>query len=86
MSIKFSQPIPKLKRITNRTAFIKELVKNKKVLHGGCVDSGILEERFEKNDLLHSAITESATETIGVDVDCEGIAKMKELGFYKRNL
>jgi SAM-dependent methyltransferase len=81
MAIKFSHKIPKLKRVSNRSRYIEELVKDKKVLHGGCVDSGLLEERLETGLLLHSIISKEASEAIGVDVDKDGIEKMKSMGF-----
>jgi len=81
MGLKFSDRIPHLRVIRNREFFLAELVKDKVVLHGGCVDSGIFEERVEKNELLHNIITEKAKEVIGVDNNAEGIMKMKEWGY-----
>ena len=81
MPIKFSQKVPPLTIIRSREKFILDLIKNKSVLHGGCVDSGILEERIQKGQLFHSYIEKHAKSVIGVDNDKAGIDKMREFGF-----
>jgi len=54
------------------------------VLHLGCVDSGLLEERFAAGRFLHSALADVSDEIWGVDLDWEGIDRLKREGF--RNL
>lgn len=79
--MKFSHSIPSLQRITNRHKFLAAYVEGKKVLHGGCVDSGLLDQRLDRSELLHQVLTDHASEVVGVDVDGPGIKKMKALGY-----
>ncbi|HXB05998.1 MAG TPA: hypothetical protein VNW04_02750, partial [Puia sp.] len=79
--LKFSYKFPKLKVIKNREMWLKEYVTGKTVLHGGCVDSDLLEERKESRLFLHDILGQSAALLVGVDVDREGIEKMTRLGY-----
>jgi hypothetical protein len=79
--VKFSYKFPKLKVINNREQFLKEYVAGKSVLHGGCVDSDLLEERKESQLFLHDILGQSAGKLVGVDVDRQGIEKMLQLGY-----
>jgi len=81
MGLKFTHKIPRLRVLTNRDKYLVDAVKGKKVLHGGCVDSGLLHERLGEEELLHKALTSSAKELVGVDVDEEGINNLRDLGF-----
>lgn len=81
MSVKFSYKFPRLKVIKDREKFLQEYVAGKTVLHGGCVDSGVLEERKETRLLLHDILGQSAKKLVGVDVDQPGIEKMVALGY-----
>jgi SAM-dependent methyltransferase len=81
MSLKFSHKFPKLKVITNRERFLRDYAKGKVVLHGGCVDSGLFEERKTSKLLLHDLLGESAKKLVGVDVDKNGIEEMVRLGY-----
>jgi len=67
--------------IRDREKFLEELVKGKVVLHGGCVDSGVLMERINAGEFLHDRLLKTAHRVIGVDLNCEGIELMKELGY-----
>lgn len=78
--MKFSRKIPRLTRLSDREAFLVELVRGKSVLHGGCVDSGVLEERLKTGQLLHARLANAASRLVGVDVDREGIERMKQVG------
>jgi len=79
--VKFSYKFPKLKVINNREQFLKEYVAGKSVLHAGCVDSDLLEERKESQLFLHDILGQSAGKLVGVDVDRQGIEKMLQLGY-----
>lgn len=81
MSLKFSHRFPKLNVITDRERFLQEYAKGKVVLHGGCVDSGLFEERKTSKILLHDLLGESAKKLVGVDVDKKGIEEMINLGY-----
>ncbi len=80
MEMKFSRKIPHLTRLSDRDSFLIDMVRGKKVLHGGCVDSGVLEERLATGELLHQRLGKSASHLVGVDVDGEGIRKMQQIG------
>jgi len=65
-----------------RVELIKNLCINKKVIHVGCVDHlPLIEDKIGKNTWLHKIITDVSTETIGIDINKEGIdylsAKLK---------
>ena len=68
-------------RIVNREAFLIDAARGKKVMHLGCVDSGLLEARIEKEDLLHSKLARSSAELWGMDLDAEGIERLRSLGY-----
>ncbi len=52
----------------------------KRVLHVGCVDSGLLAQRFRTGELLHQRLAGVAAELWGADSDCEGIAFLQGQG------
>ncbi|CCE24385.1 protein of unknown function [Methylotuvimicrobium alcaliphilum 20Z] len=51
------------------------------MLHIGCVDAGLMEEQFKKNELLHQKLDEVTTLLYGVDIDMDGISFLQEKGF-----
>jgi SAM-dependent methyltransferase len=81
MSLKFSHKFPRLKVIKDRAEFLKEYVAGKYVLHGGCVDAGLLDERRESKLLLHDILGQTARRLVGVDVDKPGVDKMIQQGY-----
>jgi 2-polyprenyl-3-methyl-5-hydroxy-6-metoxy-1,4-benzoquinol methylase len=68
-------------RIVNREAFLIDSARGKKVMHLGCVDSGLLEARIEKEDLLHAKLARSSAELWGIDLDASGIERLRSLGY-----
>ena len=64
----------------NRHAVILERCAGKRVLHVGCVDSGLLEERYPRGTLLHIRLAEVAGELWGIDIDQEGLNWLREKG------
>lgn len=60
----------KINFIKDRNKYIQELMKNKTVLHYGCIDYGI-----DPNQSLHKYIEKTAKETIGVEIDQNAIEK-----------
>ena len=46
-----------------------------------CVSSGLLEERAGSGTLLHQRLAAAAGAIVGVDIDAQGIARLKDLGF-----
>lgn len=67
-------------RIVQRETHILELARGRSVLHLGCVDHGLLEERLGSNDLLHAQLVTVAHHVVGVDLNREGIDRLNALG------
>ena len=74
---------PRKDFIHRRTEFLTHFVKEKKIIHVGCVDHlPLIEEKIENNIWLHKLLTDSAQKCIGIDINGEGIHYVKEkLGF-----
>lgn len=77
--MKFEHILPKT-RIVDRTQFLLKMAKNKRVLHLGCVDTGLLDEKLLEDNLLHTKLLRVSKETYGVDIDKKGFNKLKSLG------
>ncbi len=73
--------LPKVPLLTNRQDIILEYCNNKRVLHLGCVDTGLLEERFERGVLMHQKLADVSDELWGFDINEEGIHFLEERGF-----
>ncbi len=61
-----------------------QLVKEKKVIHLGCVDHNVetVKHKIKRKKWLHSRLCKSATRCHGIDIEKKGIAYIKEkLGF-----
>jgi hypothetical protein len=62
----YFQPIP------NRIQFLTEIVRNKKVLHLGCLDHlPLIDDKIKRNQWLHKELTAVAAICLGVDIDKE---------------
>ncbi|HVA01371.1 MAG TPA: methyltransferase domain-containing protein [Terriglobia bacterium] len=73
--------LPKVEVVHGRRSVVLERCHDKRVLHLGCVDAGLLEERFARGELMHQQLASVATELWGADVDKEGIAFLRAKGF-----
>lgn len=62
----------------DRDNTIVELCRSKNVVHFGCVDYPLLEERIRSGQLLHLKLMSSASRIWGVDLDADGITKLSE--------
>ncbi len=74
------------KTISDRFPVIEPYIRGKSVMDLGCVDSRKArhdaEARFEyKANLLHKKIAEIAPETLGVDIDPEGVSVLNSKGY-----
>jgi hypothetical protein len=80
---KFLLKETKKDKCKNRLNLIKELVKDKKVIHVGCVDHvELVEWKIKRGYYLHKIITDSASKVIGIDINKSGIDYLnKKLGF-----
>lgn len=81
-TINFAQPLePGIEVVDNRKAFTIEYCRGKRVLHVGCVDAGIMEQRIEEKNFLHYYIDQVATKLIGVDIDRPGLDHLSKAGY-----
>lgn len=74
-------PLPRVPVLFGRQDLVVLRSAGKKVLHLGCVDSGLLEERFARGELLHQKLAPAARELWGVDIDAAGIDFLRSRGF-----
>jgi hypothetical protein len=69
----FRHPLPGTTLVRGRHPFVVQRCRAKSVLHVGCVDAGLLEERFARGELLHQKLRKVARRLIGTDIDADGI-------------
>ena len=79
-SIPFLFRVPKVKTVIGRMDFVIDRCKGKRVLHLGCVDEGLTQERIKSGSLLHTRLMSVAKEVLGVDISAEGIKLLREDG------
>lgn len=61
-----------------RWSILKEITKNKKVVHVGCLDHiPLIEQRVKNNEWLHKNLTDNAKKCIGIDTNEEGVQYVK---------
>jgi len=72
--------LPRVDIVHGRTDFVLEQCKGKKILHLGCVDEGLTEERFKAGNLMHIRLLEIAKEVWGIDLSEEGLQFLRERG------
>lgn len=72
--------MPKVKTVIGRMDFVLESCKDKKVLHLGCVDEGLTEERIKDRNFLHFKLMDVAEEVWGIDISEQGITLLKSFG------
>jgi hypothetical protein len=53
----------------------------KRVLHLGCTDAGLVDERYKTGELLHARLQAITTALWGVDIDSAGIHYLQEQGY-----
>jgi 2-polyprenyl-3-methyl-5-hydroxy-6-metoxy-1,4-benzoquinol methylase len=78
------QPIhiygPIYKRV-ERIKFLTGRCRGKSVLHIGCADFPITEQRISSGKHLHVELTREAKSCLGIDISEEGISGLKKAGF-----
>ena len=73
--------------LQDRISLIRKAVKNKTVLHFGCVDHlPLIEEKIKNGFWLHEIITKDSAHCIGIDNNFEGIEYLKKNLGYKNVL
>lgn len=75
--------LPPITVLQGRQEFVIERCRGKRVLHIGCVDAGVLDERFQAGTLMHQRLAAVASELWGLDIDAEGIAFLAQKGFKR---
>lgn len=61
---------------------LKKLVKDKRVIHFGCVDHlPLIEQRRKSGNWLHEVLSGEAAKVVGIDINSEGIQYMNREGF-----
>lgn len=65
----------------SRDEYILPLCKGKKVLHIGCVDAGVTEEKLKKGIFLHKKIKDVCEYLEGIDINKEGVQLLTKMGF-----
>ncbi len=75
--------LPRVPVVQGRQEIILSRCCGKKVLHLGCVDAGLLQERFTRQELMHQKLALVADELWGVDVNTEGIAFLQSKGINR---
>lgn len=70
--------IPKIKMI-RRDDWLIEACRGKLVLHIGCTDSLMIDNKISNQELLHFKLAAVAKNIIGLDIDREGIEKLSKL-------
>ena len=82
MSSEFLHALPNNSAVTlGRHPFIVDYCRGKRVLHIGCVDTGLLDERFAAGQLLHQKLDKVAERVVGIDINTEGLQYLRDKGF-----
>lgn len=76
----FFQKLPSARLVGDKHDFLIEYCRNKRVLHLGCVDAGVLEEKWAKGILLHQRLAAVSSELWGIDIDKAGIQFLESKG------
>lgn len=77
----FVQDIGTLELVENRKRWLVEYCAGRRVLHIGCVDSGLEDERLKSGDLLHGELVRVCPLVIGWDNDSKGLERLTSAGF-----
>jgi SAM-dependent methyltransferase len=67
--------------VFQRSSYLETSVKDKSVLHIGCSDYPLTEEKILNHQLLHANLQHAASRIIGIDLSHEGVALMRKHGF-----
>jgi 2-polyprenyl-3-methyl-5-hydroxy-6-metoxy-1,4-benzoquinol methylase len=68
-------------RRVERVSYILDACRGASVVHLGCVDHPLLDDRLATGDLLHAKIHDVADVLFGVDLADAGIARLKDAGY-----
>ena len=62
--------------LKDRDSFLSQAAAGLRVVHVGCVDWPLSEQRLATGDLLHSKLLASAEQVLGLDIDQDGMATL----------
>jgi len=79
--LKIYDPTQKIHLEFERAKYLQSLVFGKSVLHVGCTDYPITEERIKTKNLLHCELKESARTLLGIDNSEKGVNILRSHGF-----
>jgi len=79
--LNFDHHLPEVQLVKDRHPFIVNRCTGKTVLHIGCVDAGLLEERFASGELLHKKLNDTAALLFGIDIDVDGLNTLRSYGY-----
>ena len=73
--------LPDVPLIHGRSDFLVNFCKGKRVLHLGCVDTGMLDARIKSGSLIHMRLADVADELWGFDINEDGVETLRTYGF-----
>ena len=79
--MRYAHKLPKSKFVNSRDKYLLQLCSNKRVLHLGFVDTGLLNERLERGEWFHQKLCDVASDVVGIDISAEGVNIAKSKGF-----
>lgn len=79
--MKTSTTLPRVPVVAGRLDVIVMRTRGKRVLHLGCVDAGLIEDRFRRGELMHQRLAAVTSDLWGVDVDAAGVEFLRRHGF-----
>lgn len=69
-------------KLISRQEKIVETVKDKNIIHVGCVDHlEIIDEKINNNEWLHDSLVKNTKKCIGIDINSNGIEELKKRGY-----
>jgi len=67
--------------VFDRLGYLSALAQGKAVLHIGCTDFPITEQRIKRGQLLHARLQQTASYLLGIDISKEGLQVLREKGY-----
>jgi 2-polyprenyl-3-methyl-5-hydroxy-6-metoxy-1,4-benzoquinol methylase len=67
--------------VLDRLGYLSEMARGKSVLHIGCTDYPITEQRIERGQLLHARLQQTAADLLGIDISTEGLEVLRKKGY-----
>jgi len=67
--------------VFDRLGYLSDLARGKAVLHIGCTDSPITEQRIKTGRLLHARLQQTAAYLLGIDINKEGLEALRHCGY-----